>query len=75
LDELEELQISNLNMGQDIYNLDNEGKSEPELPVIQREESPRHKKNPIRSVATGIGLLVVIGLVAGYVFPEFVGPA
>jgi len=64
----EELQISNLNMGQDTYNLDNEGKSEPELPIIHREESPRHKKNLTRSVATGIGLLVVIGLVAGYVF-------
>jgi type II secretory pathway predicted ATPase ExeA len=64
----EELQISNLNMGQDTYNLYNEGKSKPELPVIQREESPRHKKNRTRSVATGIGLLVVIGLLAGYVF-------
>jgi type II secretory pathway predicted ATPase ExeA len=64
----EELQISNLNMGQDTYNLYNEGKLEPELPVTQREESPRHKKNRSRSVVTGILLLIVIGLVAGYVF-------
>jgi len=87
----EELQISNLSMGQDTYNPDDEGESKinipviqqhtddpddeseskPEIPVIEREERPRHKKIRNRSVAKGIvciGLLAVIGLVAGYVF-------
>ncbi|MBW2248856.1 MAG: AAA family ATPase, partial [Deltaproteobacteria bacterium] len=47
---------------------DEESESKPEIPVIQREESPRHKKNHNRSVVTGILLLIVIGLLAGYVF-------
>jgi len=64
----EELQISNLNMGQDTYNLDNEGKSKPEIPVIQRVEKPDHREIRIRSMAIGIGFLAVIGSVAGYVF-------
>jgi general secretion pathway protein A len=87
----EELQISNLNMGQDTYNPDDEGESKinipviqqhtddpddeseskPKVPVIEREERPRHKKIRNRSVAKGIvciGLLAVIGLLAGYFF-------
>ena len=87
----EELKISNLNMDQDTYHLDNEDKSKISIPVIkqhtndpddeselqpkvsdmEREERPRYEKKRSRSVAKGIvciGLLAVIGLLAGYVF-------
>ena len=50
---------------------DVESEPKPKVPVIEREERPRHRKIRNRSVAKGIvciGLLAVIGLLAGYVF-------
>ena len=64
----EELQISNLNMGQDTDSFDDESESKRKIPVIQRAEKPRHREIRIRSMAIGIGFLAVIGSVAGYVF-------
>lgn len=64
----EELQISNLNIGQDTYNLDNEDKPKPKIPVIQRVEKPGYRETRVRSVIIGIGLLAVIGSLTGYVF-------
>jgi len=64
----EELQISNLDMGQDTDSSDYESESKRKIPVIQRVEKPRHREIRIRSMAIGIGFLVVIGSVAGYVF-------
>jgi len=64
----EELQISNLNMGQDTDSSDDESESKRKIPVIQRVEKPRHREISIRSMAIGIGFLAVIGSVAGYVF-------
>ena len=67
----EELQISNLSVGRDADNPDyggGGGESKRKSPVIQKVERPRYREIRGRTVAIGIGLLALIGSVAGYVF-------
>jgi type II secretory pathway predicted ATPase ExeA len=64
----DELQISSLNMGQDTHSPDEKEAPKPEFPFIQRETGPGHKRNRSWSMATGMGFLALMGLVAGYAF-------
>ena len=64
----EELQISNLSEGHGADNSDDGSESKSKSYVMQKIERPRYRGMPVRTVALGIGLLALIGSVAGYVF-------